>query len=124
MRYGDKRFIYVMKCESYFKIGITNNVRKRLESLSCSIPFETTVVAVYSPKFKEKTKEDTWRNRRRYNKVEKYLHRYFANKRIRGEWFGLDQRDLEMIPALIKKSIQGHEITEQDIEAISIECKE
>jgi hypothetical protein len=34
--------------------------------------------------------------------VEKKLHKHFENKRVRGEWFNLDQQDLDSIPGLIE----------------------
>jgi hypothetical protein len=119
-----KRFcpkkIYVFKCEQFYKIGITNSPKKRFDTLAASIPFEMSIVVVYDPKFKE---PDEYKKRRRYCRIEKYLHKFFQTKRINGEWFKLNQNDLDMIPELIKKSISGHEIVEQEIEYIPVEVK-
>lgn len=70
-----------------YKIGITNNLNKRLATLQTGCPNELKVVKVF-----------THYNRRTIEKYERVLHRYFTmcGCRIRpnGEWYNLRKPDI------------------------------
>lgn len=65
--------LYVIRCGDYVKIGVTNDVDKRLKQLQTGNPSQLVleyVEARYKPE-----------------KAEKWLHQVFQHKRINGEWF-------------------------------------
>ena len=69
-----------------YKIGITvgKDISKRLRAMQTSHWME---IEVYykSPLLKD------------VNAVEKYLHKKYNNKKVKGEWFNIDQKDIENI---------------------------
>lgn len=73
-----------------YKIGITNNLNKRLQQLQTGCPFELKVVKIW-----------THYNRKVIEKYERVLHRYFTKCgcRIRenGEWFILRVPDINYL---------------------------
>lgn len=73
-----------------YKIGITNNLNKRLQQLQTGCPFELKVVKVW-----------THYNRKVIEKYERVLHKYFTKCgcRIRenGEWFILRVPDINYL---------------------------
>lgn len=79
----EQRYIYLIKCLEYTKIGITNNIKNRFESISTSTPFETEILFAIGVQNSE------------YH--EKYLHQYFQDKHQKGEWFKLNQDDINWI---------------------------
>jgi len=78
-----KGFVYIVEGEGYFKIGCTNDLSKRIKSLTVKAPFDL-IVHLVIPSL------DMYR-------TESVLHRRFAHKRRRGEWFNLQQGDIEDI---------------------------
>ena len=83
------RFLYVIKSEYGHKIGITHSPEKRGSLIGTHLPFKSEIVRLYPTK-KENTRE-----------IEKWLHRYFREKRLNGEWFAIDASDIAKIDALI-----------------------
>lgn len=79
-------YVYVIHCIGfpYYKIGMTrNNVKSRMGAHQASLPFELEVeFAVFV--------EDAY-------EVEHMIHRRHTDKWIRGEWFMLDDKDLDTI---------------------------
>ena len=73
-----------------YKIGVTNNLNRRLQQLQTGCPFELKVVKVW-----------THYNRKVIEKYERVLHRYFTKCgcRIRenGEWFILRVPDINYL---------------------------
>lgn len=73
-----------------YKIGITNNLNKRLQQLQTGCPFELKVVKIW-----------THYNRKVIEKYERVLHKYFTKCgcRIRenGEWFTLRVPDINYL---------------------------
>lgn len=73
-----------------YKIGITNNLNRRLAELQTGCPEELIIVKLYRHY-----------QRKPIERYEMVLHRYFARqgKRIRknGEWFILTQADIDML---------------------------
>ena len=75
-------FVYLMidKANGYHKIGYTKNPKKRESTLQSEKPSIEIVC-----QFKGFISDET------------YLHNKFAVKRIRGEWFDLTTKDIELI---------------------------
>jgi len=88
--------IYVMKCERFYKIGLSRSIPKRIKTLQGGLPFKIELIEIYKVENKDE--------RRYLNKTEKFIHKHFHAKRVNGEWFELTESDLKEIPSLIKKS--------------------
>lgn len=76
--------IYIVKGEKFYKIGLTRgSVESRLKSLQTGSPASLKLVHVIETKDPEK--------------LERELHRVFAHKRVQGEWFALEDTDLDTL---------------------------
>lgn len=75
-------FIYCLSDQQgHYKIGMSKNLDRRISQLATQPPFEIVVIAshqVYDMR-----------------KYEAALHWLHADKRLRGEWFSLDEPDIE-----------------------------
>lgn len=86
--YGSKGtdwgFVYVLESsESYYKIGKSKDVGRRIKQLGIQLPFKLTLAyAFYTPAC---------------SKIEELLHQGFSAKRLNGEWFNLDLDDFAEI---------------------------
>lgn len=77
--------VYVISAinSSYYKIGYAKNFNQRLSNIQNGCPYDLHLThSSHAPNYKE---------------VEKYLHKYFKHKNVRGEWFSFDDNDLSMI---------------------------
>lgn len=75
--------LYVLEANGLWKIGVTNNMEKRLKQLQTGNPYEINVMLL--------------EERKNPQKAEKYLHRIYHEKRLKGEWFSdLSIRDIEL----------------------------
>jgi hypothetical protein len=74
------QYLYLIKCQQYYKIGVAADVEQRLAQLSTGNPFPLEVLAVYGFANAEP--------------VEHAIHQRFANARVRGEWFELGENDV------------------------------
>lgn len=87
-------YLYVIKCNEYFKIGIAANPRKRLQELQIANPYELELVKMINsddPRFTESS-----------------LHGKYCEFRIRGEWFKLpEQAVTELVNMVSVNSIQN-----------------
>ena len=83
--------VYLMYDEStnLYKIGVSNNPKYREKTLQGEIPKIKTIV---SREFKD---------RKLSLIMEKTLHDYFKTKHVRGEWFDLNEYDLEKLSSLL-----------------------
>ena len=79
-------FVYLLKSGPYYKIGVSTNVDKRIEQLATLPPFDIELVH---------TTYDT-----DMYALEKDLHNLYADKRKNGEWFELEESDVEYIKGL------------------------
>lgn len=84
----------------YYKIGKAKNLKNRIKVFSVEMPGEISVTHTVHSK-------DTWL-------TENLFHEYFKQKRIKGEWFDLSEKDLEYVKKgkytkAIMKSIEGAE---------------
>ena len=85
--FGSAGFVYGIYFdaggERYFKIGMAKSPMARLDSHQTSLPFEARIGIAY---FVDNMREE-----------ERTLHAAFADKQVRGEWFRLDDSDLEFM---------------------------
>ena len=82
--------VYVIRCEKYFKIGMTNgSIGSRLETLQVGNPYELELVLAFKTL-----------NARA---MEEKLHARFSHKRIRREWFELNSMDFGELEEFIKE---------------------
>ena len=80
-------WLYLIKCDEFYKIGIAWDVESRLNSLQCGNPYELELVwAVKAIDAKN---------------AEKLLHEDFKDKRVFREWFVLNDADVERIKKLV-----------------------
>lgn len=94
-------FLYVIYMDDsagkrYFKIGFASTFTARFGAHQCASPFPLHVACAY---FVGDMRSE-----------ERYLHRLFGEKRIRGEWFDLSADDLAMISErslLVNGSLMG-----------------
>lgn len=82
-RESDEGYIYVIKAGGRYKIGKAKELKDRVKTHQTSSPYETELVVGV-------VVED-------YTKVERELHDLFAEKRVKGEWFTLDETDIKTI---------------------------
>lgn len=85
-------FVYLMHdtTNGYYKIGISNNPDYRERTLQSEKP---TIDMIISKKFPIRKIAES---------IEKALHDTYSKKRLRGEWFELDQKDVEHIKETLK----------------------
>lgn len=72
----DVKFVYIIKCLDYYKIGYATNVSSRLSQLQTGNPFSLKLIV----KIESCNAEE----------LEKEIHSRFADYLIRGEWFSLN----------------------------------
>ena len=94
--------IYVIKCREFYKIGVTNCVERRHKGIGILLPFDMELVLNFKPSL---SKLDKYDKRREVRRIEKFLHHHFQMKRVKGEWFLLNEEDLSIIPSLIKQAM-------------------
>lgn len=82
-------YIYLLKGDQYYKIGVTLDMDNRLGQISPQLPFPIKII--FSAKVLD-----------RYG-IEKFLHSYFDEKRTNGEWFRLDNEDVQFIRKTVKE---------------------
>jgi hypothetical protein len=81
----DNSYVYILKCNEYYKIGIAVFPERRIGELQVGNPYELEIVATYKfPKH-------------RVSYMEKRLHRAFEHWNVRGEWFLLSDAKLGVI---------------------------
>nr|WP_236027380.1 GIY-YIG nuclease family protein [Gelidibacter pelagius] len=73
----------------YYKIGISNNPTYREKTLQSEKP---TIELIKSKLFS---------NRKVAVAFERSLHKTYENKRLRGEWFELSERDIKEIKEIM-----------------------
>jgi Meiotically up-regulated gene 113 len=72
--------VYLYKSQSYFKIGRTNDVKRRNREIKLQLPFEAQLIHTIS------TDDPIG--------IEAYWHQRFNSKRLNGEWFKLSKSDI------------------------------
>jgi len=79
-------YVYLLKGGNYHKIGLSKDTDRRMEEILPKLPFETELVCTIAT-------EDMYG-------LESRLHEQFADKRANGEWFKLNEADVEYIRRL------------------------
>lgn len=79
----DEGHVYVLQMGNHFKIGKSKRVDSRIREFSPKLPLPVTVVTTFLCK--------------NYSQAESNLHLKFADKRTNGEWFALEQEDIEWL---------------------------
>ncbi|MDZ7720133.1 MAG: GIY-YIG nuclease family protein [Balneolaceae bacterium] len=84
--------VYLMKdtANDFFKIGISNQPEYREKTLQSEKP---TIELLSSKEYPSRTIAES---------IETALHNTFSTKRLRGEWFELDAKDIEEIKKTLK----------------------
>jgi predicted GIY-YIG superfamily endonuclease len=73
------KYIYLIECNEHYKIGITNNLEKRLKTLQTGNSTKLKIIKYYPCTIA--------------SQVESVLHRTYEN--VSGEWFILNQKQIE-----------------------------
>lgn len=73
-------YIYIIK-ERYYKIGRTKRFPERPFQVQTELPHKSEIIYYCEVN--------------NYNDVEKQLHKRFKTKKMNGEWFNLDEKDIE-----------------------------
>lgn len=79
-------YIYLVKAiepQTHYKIGRSQNPQKRIESMGVKLPYPIEVICLIET-------ENMF-------ELEKQLHQHFDSKRVNGEWFKLDEEDIDYI---------------------------
>jgi hypothetical protein len=92
-RFRRAKWLYFIMNEStgYVKIGFTYDLEERLRKIRLGTPEPLTVIHKVETRF--------------YAELEKMLHERFANKRLRGEWFALNEDDLNYVFSLRSEEV-------------------
>jgi hypothetical protein len=81
-----KGFVYLLRSGDYYKIGYAKNTHSRVALLEPKLPLESEIIC-------EIRTGDV-------RDLERSLHEDFKEKRVRGEWFMLNDEDVEFIKRL------------------------
>ncbi len=73
------RYIYIVQCNNYIKIGKARNPQSRLKQIQCHNPY--TLELLYSKQLMNT------------DKLELQCHKHFNDNKIRGEWFDITVLD-------------------------------
>lgn len=76
MRIGSKRFVYIIECQQYIKVGVSDKPFERLGSMATGNPFELKLLALLFIS-----------GSRQAYATENKIHKKFSKFRVRGEWF-------------------------------------
>lgn len=74
-------YVYIFKCDKYYKIGLTKDVTRRLNQLNIITPIP--IECVYTSKCITNPRT-----------LEKNLHALFCQNNVQGEWFNLSVEEL------------------------------
>lgn len=81
----DNRYIYIVKCNEYYKIGIADKPTDRFYQLQNGNPYKLELIATYEIA------------RKHIKRLEDRFHRAFQKWNIRGEWFLLSDGQLSVV---------------------------
>lgn len=86
-------YLYVVEVAGNYKIGITKKPKQRLGEYT---------------KYAKEPKQIIIEQCYNYKKIEEQLHTKYSDKCIRGEWFTLDQKDIEEIRTFLEENRINH----------------
>jgi len=81
-------FVYFLESDFGYKIGCTNDINRRFKELKTLMPFQLKLHSFIEFK--------------KYEELERILHKSFEDKRINGEWFNLRDEDFEYIDEICR----------------------
>jgi len=81
-------YVYLIKCQKYYKIGCATNVSNRMNVFTVEMPFKFKLIK-------------KWKADNMYIS-EKLLHKKYKDKKVNGEWFNLTDNDIVMIGTIMK----------------------
>lgn len=82
--YKKPRYLYLLECHNTYKIGITDNIERRIKQLDTR-PFKLNLIGQTNKLIKDAYK---W---------EQYLHNEYKDQNIEGEWFSLTENQIKDI---------------------------
>lgn len=83
-------YVYFVEGDGKTKIGKASHLNNRLKFFDLKLPFKITLIHTIKSNH--------------YTECEKYFHEYFSSKRVNGEWFDLNDKDLEWIKSINEKN--------------------
>ncbi|WP_330472583.1 GIY-YIG nuclease family protein [Vibrio harveyi] len=91
------RYLYIIRCgrSKYYKIGVTNDLEKRLATHQTGCPYELKIVCYFEADLSDFLgKEIAY--------LESFLHNNYAKLHVRGEWFELNYGHLSDIAMFLE----------------------
>ena len=82
-------YIYVLQCQEFYKIGIADDIKKRMASLQTGNPIKLRLILC--------------QRHSDYKTMERWYHQKFRAKQIQGEWFKLSDDDVEWLAGMFVK---------------------
>lgn len=85
--------IYIMRCNEFWKIGISKHPEQRLEQIDKVNPYPVDLVDTFPVATRQEAMS-----------IEASLHQRFAALSVKGEWFRLDEEHVETIRAELRQA--------------------
>lgn len=77
-------YTYIFKADNgFYKIGYSKQIPERIRYFGIVLPYDLQPIIFYGC--------------REYKDLEKQLHKIFAHRRVKGEWFNLSSFDLDWL---------------------------
>lgn len=84
-------YVYVIRADNgLVKIGKSRDAKRRISKLNQIMPYDLEIIYTF--------RHD------QYSDLEAFLHLYFAEFRVRGEWFSLDADQIALIPDVVNST--------------------
>ncbi len=119
MKGSDKNYVYIIRAGNFIKIGVTNNIKRRMNQIKPYCPLELSLLRLYGPLTRKEA----------FN-FESYLHTCFMSDKMKNEWFRywreddidmyddlFDEFDFENAEEIIKEETRIKMSAMKDVEA-------
>lgn len=97
-------YVYIVRAGDLYKIGNARDLDRRLMQLRTASPFLEKVLTIRCLA---------------HRAIEQQLHLLFAHKREAGEWFSLDEQDLDFIATMDYASLPVERAARMKLEDLS-----
>jgi hypothetical protein len=77
------KYIYLLKCEKFFKIGYADNLKSRLNLYRVHNPYEVILICSFLTE--------------KFINFENWIYENYTNRLHRGEWFNFSKKELKTI---------------------------